>query len=234
MPLKEALILAGGLGTRLRPIVPDIPKCMAPVSGRPFLQYLISYFQFAGIKRFVFSLGYQHELIEQFLHSSLAAHSFTSVIEVEPLGTGGAILLAATKMKDESVLVANGDTLFKIDISELSMFHKHNDADCTVCLKPMQSFDRYGAVILRKDFTIEKFEEKKYYDNGLISGGVYALQIPRFFHYSLPQKFSFEKDFLEANSGRRKFMGFVQDKYFIDIGVPADYFRAQAELKEEI
>src|SRR6476469_3101676 len=103
------IILAGGLGTRLRDTVPDLPKCMAPVAGRPFLSYVIDYLRMQGIERFIFSLGYRWGLIEEFLQKEYPSLDYTSVIEEEPLGTGGGIRLAIEKVISNNVLVANGD-----------------------------------------------------------------------------------------------------------------------------
>jgi len=111
---KEAIILAGGLGTRLRDAVPDLPKCMAPVAGRPFVSFVIDYLRMQGIERFIFSLGYKSGVIEEFLQKEYPTLDYTSVIEPEPLGTGGAIRLAIQKTVSRNIVVANGDTLFKI------------------------------------------------------------------------------------------------------------------------
>src|SRR5258706_6630752 len=118
----EAIILAGGLGTRLRNSVPDLPKCMAPVAGRPFLFYVINYLRSQRIEKFIFSLGYKHEVIEEWLAEQFATLDYQCVIEEEPLGTGGAILLACKKTTQKNVLIANGDTLFKINAERLISF----------------------------------------------------------------------------------------------------------------
>lgn len=233
MAIKEAIILAGGLGTRLRSAVPDVPKCMAPVAGRPFLHYVISYYQSQGIEKFIFSLGYMHEIIEKYIATILPTTNYQLSTEKEPLGTGGAIRLACEKATEKTVLVLNGDTFFKIKSDKLSSFHNMCGADCTLSLKPMKNFDRYGVVELNKDYSIKDFQEKKYYENGLINGGVYALHAARFLEESLPDKFSFEKDYLEKFYISRHMFGVAQDEYFIDIGIPEDYERAQVEMKNE-
>src|ERR1700753_2698946 len=101
----EAIVLAGGLGTRLRDAVPDVPKCMAPVAGRPFLFHVINYLRSEGIERFIFSLGYRHEVIERYLETEFATLNYECIIETEPLGTGGAILGSLIKCRGEHVLV---------------------------------------------------------------------------------------------------------------------------------
>jgi len=234
MPIKEAIILAGGLGTRLRSAVPELPKCMAPVAGKPFLFYVISYLQRQGIEQFIFALGYKSELFEDFIHSILPNKNFQLSIEEEPLGTGGAIKLACNKTTEGSILATNGDTLFEIDVKNLSAFHDSRNADCTLSLKPMKNFDRYGVVELNTDSSIKSFHEKKFYETGLINGGVYALNARKFLSENLPEKFSFEKDYLENLFASRKMFGVVQDEYFIDIGIPEDYQRAQEELESKM
>jgi D-glycero-alpha-D-manno-heptose 1-phosphate guanylyltransferase len=230
MQIKEAIILAGGLGTRLRSAVPDLPKCMAPVKGKPFLSYVIGYYTNQGIEKFIFSLGYKNNLITDYLLQHFSKLDYTTVVETEPLGTGGAIKLACTKAVEKTVLVLNGDTLFKIQADKLAAFHHLCGAHCTLSLKPMHQFSRYGVVELNRDYRIKSFREKQYYEEGLINGGVYALHAGRFLEEPLPEKFSFEKDYLEQFFDKRRIFGVVQDEYFIDIGIPEDYERAQLEL----
>ncbi|MDP4265142.1 MAG: HAD-IIIA family hydrolase [Bacteroidota bacterium] len=228
----EGIILAGGLGTRLRDTVPDWPKCMAPVADRPFLFYVINYLRGQGIEKFIFSLGYKHEIIEEYLLTQFATLNFQCVIEEEPLGTGGAILAACKKATEKNVLVANGDTLFKVNIENLIALHFDREADCTLALKPMTHFDRYGVVELDRTDAVYEFREKQFYESGLINGGIYILDREKFVSEKLPGKFSFEKDYLEKLYKERKFYGLVDDGYFIDIGVPEDYNRAQEELRQ--
>jgi D-glycero-alpha-D-manno-heptose 1-phosphate guanylyltransferase len=253
--IREAIILAGGLGTRLRSVIPDLPKCMAPVAGKPFVSYVIDYFRRQGIEKFVFALGYKSEAFEDFLRAEFSAGtarsaagaqaggvndgpsfpvtppaSYSLSVEKEPLGTGGAIRLACRQVSDKNVLVLNGDTFFRIDLAELADFHHRQAAHCTLCLKPMKNFDRYGVVELGPQQGILHFREKQFYQEGLINGGVYALDADRFRAEDLPEKFSFEKDWLEKFHDSRVMSGLIQDEYFIDIGIPEDYERAQKEL----
>jgi D-glycero-alpha-D-manno-heptose 1-phosphate guanylyltransferase len=230
--VKEAIILAGGLGTRLREALPDLPKCMAPVNGRAFLFYVINYLRMQGIEKFIFSLGYKHEVVEAYLISEFPTLDFQCVVEKEPLGTGGAILASCYKASEQTVLVVNGDTIFKADIEKAFRAHIKNDSDCTLLLKPMENFDRYGVVELNEDDSIKHFSEKQFYKSGLINGGVYILNTEQLLGEELPSKFSFEKDYLEKYFDTRKIYGTVQDEYFIDIGIPEDFLRAQHELKQ--
>jgi D-glycero-alpha-D-manno-heptose 1-phosphate guanylyltransferase len=229
--VKEAIILAGGLGTRLREAVPDLPKCMAPVAGKPFLSYVIDHLRMQGVERFIFSLGYRWGLIEEYLQKEYTTLNYTSVIEVDPLGTGGAIRLAIQKFASGNIVIANGDTLFKVNFNEISKTHLANNAECTLALKPMQNFDRYGVVETDANGKIISFQEKKQYQNGLINGGVYIVNKEKFESRSLPEKFSFEKDYLEKFCDEGNFYGSIHDGYFIDIGIPEDYQRAQHELR---
>ena len=231
MVISEAIILAGGLGTRLKSTVPDLPKCLAPVAGKPFLCYLISHLQSQGITHFIFSLGYKSEMVEEFLQKEFPSLFLKTSIETEPLGTGGAIKKALEKAKEKSVLIANGDTLFKIDVPLLTGFHTLSGANCTLSLKPMKNFDRYSIVEADADNVITSFKEKQYVESGCINGGMYALHKNKFLDEELPDKFSFEKDYLEKYYTKRRMFGLVQDEYFIDIGIPEDYERAQEELK---
>jgi D-glycero-alpha-D-manno-heptose 1-phosphate guanylyltransferase len=227
---RTAIILAGGFGTRLREAVPDLPKVMAPVAGRPFFSHVIDTLRMQGISRFVFSLGYKAEIIEQYLKQKYPTLDYEAVIEDEPLGTGGGIRLALQKLKQENALIVNGDTLFKIDVSNLFAQHQQHEAECTLALKPMKNFDRYGVVQIDAEGRILSFHEKKHYDEGLINGGVYLLNKERFFKRSFPLKFSFERDYLETFCKEGVFFSSVQDSYFIDIGIPADYEKAQLDL----
>ena len=229
--IREAIILAGGLGTRLREKVPDLPKCMAPVAGEPFLVHVIRHLLSQGIERFIFSLGYKHELIESFLASDFAYLDYTCVLEDEPLGTGGAIRKACGQAHESQVLVVNGDTLFRVDLPSLYAFHCSVHAICTLALKPMVEFDRYGLVIANEQGVIERFAEKNYYPSGLINGGVYLLDRLALLGQPFPEKFSFEKDYLEKQTGRGRLYGQSQNGYFIDIGIPSDYEKAQEDLK---
>lgn len=226
----QAIILAGGLGTRLRSVVSDLPKCMAPVAGKPFLHYVIEYLKNQGIKKFIFATGYKSEAIENWLQSNLSSGSYQLSTEQEPLGTGGAIKLACKKATEENVLIVNGDTLFNVHINEIEQPHFNKKVDCTLALKPMKDFDRYGVVELKEDNTISSFKEKQFYESGLINGGVYLLNVQSFLNEQLPEKFSFEKDYLEKLYNNRKFFGLIQNQYFIDIGIPEDFEKAQTEL----
>ena len=228
---KEAIILAGGLGTRLREAVPDLPKCMAPVAGWPFLHFVINHLRMQGIQKLIFSLGYKHEAILDFLNKEFKTLNYDYVIEEEPLGTGGAIAYAMQKTTGENTFVVNGDTLFRFNAAEMRRVHLSSNAECTLALKPMKNFNRYGVVEVNSQNYITSFKEKQQYDDGLINAGVYLINKDKFLANSLPGKFSFEKDYLEKYINEKTLSGLPQDAYFIDIGIPEDFSRAQNELQ---
>jgi D-glycero-alpha-D-manno-heptose 1-phosphate guanylyltransferase len=226
----EAIILAGGLGTRLRSVVSDVPKCMAPVNGTPFLTFIINDLIKQGIERFIFSLGYKSESIIDFAEAQYKNLDKVYVIEKEPLGTGGAIKKACKEVQGEKVLVLNGDTLFDIDVQELADIHVKQKAQCTIALKPMTNFSRYGSVETNSNAMVTAFNEKQFCKKGLINGGIYVLNAKQFLQQPLPEIFSFEKEYLEKNINTHHLNGIAFDDYFIDIGIPEDYEKAQQEL----
>ena len=227
--INEAIVLAGGLGTRLQAVVPDLPKSLAPVAGKPFLAYLLDYSKKQNIQKFIFALGHKTEQIEAFVKKYLPEGTYTFSVEGEPLGTGGAIYKACKLASTPNTIVINADTFFGISFQNLSIIHELRKAACTMSLKPMTSFNRYGAVEIHKQ-VITGFSEKKHHASGLINGGVYALSTEAFLQKSFPAVFSFEKDYLEKEFSGRQIMGMISDAYFIDIGIPEDYQRAQEEL----
>ena len=222
----EAIILAGGLGTRLRSVVSEVPKCMAPVDGRPFLQYMLEWLSRYDVSHVVLSVGYLKEVIFSFMDSRACPFEISYAVEEEPLGTGGGIRLALTKCREDRVIVLNGDTFFDVDLDALSF-----TAPVTLALKPMRNFDRYGAVDWDGEL-VTGFHEKAACAEGLINGGVYALVRSQLDFAFQPKRFSFEKDLLEPLAAAHLVAGQVQDGYFIDIGIPEDYARAQRELPE--
>ena len=228
--MKECIILAGGLGTRLRTVVADLPKCMAPVAGRPFIDYVIDYFSTQGIEKFVLALGYKAEVIIGHIEAHYPTLDVQYSIEIEPLGTGGAIKKGCGLLHGEMAIVTNGDTLYKVDIQKAASDFRKEPTDCILLLKPMQQFERYGVVEVNEDNKIVAFKEKQFYERGLINGGVYLLNVATFIKEPLAEKCSFEKDYLEALYEQRNMYGIIQDAYFIDIGIPEDFERAQVEL----
>jgi D-glycero-alpha-D-manno-heptose 1-phosphate guanylyltransferase len=229
--MNEAIILAGGLGTRLRSAVPHLPKCMATVAGKPFIYYVIRYYQEQGVSKFIFCLGYKHQLIEAYLQESFNDLNYIVTVEREPLGTGGAIYQGALKVTAKNAIVLNGDTFFEVNVKELSSFHENKHSDCTLSLKEMKDTDRYGVVETASDGRITSFKEKNFYEHAVINGGVYALDVDSFLKEKFPEKFSFEKDYFEKYYRVKQMYGLKQNGYFIDIGIPEDYSKAQHDFK---
>jgi len=223
--VKEAIVLAGGLGTRLKKIVSNVPKPMADVNGKPFLEYLLQFLAKRGIKKVVLSVGYQYWVIRDYFGSSFLDMEVLYSIEKELLGTGGGIKKSLKLIESENTLIVNGDTYFDIDLAELFSFHKKKNSALTVALKPMKDFSRYGSVVIDNYGRITGFREKGYHKYGLINGGIYLLDKSIFLELNLPEKFSFEKDFLQEYYKTLPFYGKVFHNYFIDIGIPKDYER---------
>ena len=226
----ECVVLAGGKGTRLRSVVSDLPKCMAPVAGRPFLAWLLDDLREAGFDHIILSLGYKHEAVEAWVASRPDRDSITCVVEEEPLGTGGGVRLALRQAREDAVFILNGDTFFGVDYPDMQAFHRQSGAQATLALKPLRDFDRYGEVTLDGEGRITAFREKRPCAEGLINGGVYLLQ--RDALAEMPERFSLEKDYFEPKAESAGLAGFRSEGYFIDIGIPADYARAQRDFAD--
>ncbi|NDW18065.1 D-mannose-1-phosphate guanyltransferase [Dysgonomonas sp. 216] len=229
--MKECIILAGGFGTRLQSVVKDVPKCMAEVAGKPFLTYILKYLEEQQFSHIILSLGYKADIILEWLNVNKFRFEISYVIEEKPLGTGGAIKYAMTKAKGEQVFVMNGDTFFAVNLTELLSFGNKKNADISLSLKPMTNFDRYGSVDIDYEERIINFNEKAFCNTGLINGGTYLINKKIFNSLSLPDKFSFEKDILENKDIGLKMYGYVEDQYFIDIGIPSDFEKANSDFK---
>jgi len=225
----EAVILAGGMGTRLREVIADVPKPMAPVNDKPFLYYIFQWLKQYPVDKIILSAGYKAEHIIRYFGNNVFDIPVEYVIEEKPLGTGGAVKYAIKKSSGENLLILNGDTYFPIDVNRFYSVHVNNDIMFSVALKPMNNFSRYGSVECNGDI-ITKFNEKKYCSQGLINGGIYLVNKKFFESKKLPEVFSLEKDVLEKEAGSSALKGMVFDDEFIDIGIPDDYFRAAALL----
>jgi D-glycero-alpha-D-manno-heptose 1-phosphate guanylyltransferase len=151
-------------------------------------------------------------------------------VERSPLGTGGAIALGMEKVEEDEVFIINGDTFFNINLKEFREFHIKQNRKISLALKPMVNFDRYGKVELDNTNRIIKFFEKQSTSKGLINAGIYFADKNLTRLFPRTKKFSFEKDFLEMKLDKLNVGGYVADKYFIDIGIPDDFNRAQTEL----
>lgn len=227
--IREAIVLAGGFGTRLQTVVSEVPKPMAPVAGKPFLQYILDYLIEQEIQHAILAVGYLREVIINHFGNQYRSLRITYSVEEEALGTGGGILQACKYADGDEVFVINGDTFFQVDLSALAATHTEKNALLTVALKRMEKFDRYGTVDVNADGKIIGFLEKQYLDEGLINGGIYCLHTS-VFPKNIAAKFSFEKEILEKEIVNGRIYGLRSEGYFIDIGIPEDYARAQIDF----
>lgn len=224
--MMEVIILAGGLGTRLRDVIRDIPKPMAPVAGRPFLYYILDWIRRYPVHKVIISAGYRAEAIKDHFGSRVFEIPLEYVIEEKPLGTGGAVKYAFQKTNGKDVIVLNGDTWFPLDLCRLTGFHSSEDSLLTLALKRMFDSDRYGTVSLEGN-TVLKFNEKNHCEEGLINGGIYVINRKFVESWQMPELFSLEKDILERNAGKSFMKGMIFDAPFLDIGIPEDYEKAE-------
>ena len=222
----EAIILAGGMGTRLRQVVPDLPKPMAPVAGRPFLASVLDRLIDAGFERAVLAVGYKHEAISKHFgghhHNLLLNYSVESL----PLGTGGAIRLAADQVTQYPVFVLNGDTYLELDYQAMLAAHQRARASLSVAVCRVPDVSRYGALELEGD-VIQGFQEKGRTGPGYINAGVYLLSADVMKRIPAGEAFSFEQQLLVPQVRELWPRAFLTEGRFIDIGIPEDYDRAQ-------
>jgi len=222
----EAIVLAGGLGTRLRGVVHNVPKPMAPVQGRPFLALVLDQLVAAGFKAAIFAAGYRHEAIRSYFGDVYRGLALRYSVEREPLGTGGAIRLACDQAQARDVFVLNGDTYLELDFRAMLESHSHAGAMFTMAICRVPEIARYGALELRDD-RVQRFLEKGRSGPGWINGGTYVLG-PDLRARLRPQgAFSFEHDLLEPEVESIRPLAFRSFGLFIDIGIPEDYARAQ-------
>lgn len=232
--MTSAVILAGGLGTRLRSAVPDLPKPMAPIAGRPFLEYQLDYWIAQGVGRFVLSVGYRHEAIREHFGVRYKGAELDYAIERQPLGTGGGFLLAAEKVgREKPFLLLNGDTYFAADWGVLSAYAQEHEADWCFALFRASGDGRYMGVEVSPQGRITSLRSGAAQGARLANGGVYWVH-PRVLQkgYVLPDRMiSLEDDvFPGALASGQRLFGIECAGTFIDIGMPEDYQRAAALL----
>ncbi len=226
-PSLQAIILAGGLGTRLRSVVPDLPKPMAPVAGQPFLAHILDALVEAGFATVVLAVGYRHEVIRQHFGHAYRGLPLTYSVESSPLGTGGAIRLAAPHLKADPVFVLNGDTYLTLDYRAMHAAHLSAGVRLSVAVCAVLDVGRYGSVEVRAD-RIVGFREKGHSGPGLINAGTYLIGAELIAQIPEGRPHSFEQDLLVPQVATLRPLAFLTQGRFIDIGVPADYARAQA------
>lgn len=225
----EAIVLAGGLGTRLAGRLNGVPKPMVSIAGRPFLEVLLKQLKRAGCERVVLSVGHLHNVIQDFFGASFNGMHLEYAIESVPLGTGGAIRLALQQAQEESVLVLNGDTFLDADYKALLRFHAIEQSSLTIAIAHVANAARYGRMQVN-DNRIVGFEEKGRSGPGWINAGAYAIGRNFEWPLALPEKFSFEFDILSPEIGRLLPAAYPVNGFFLDIGLPEDLDRAQTEL----
>ena len=228
----DVIILAGGLGTRLRSVVSEVPKCMALVCGKPFLYFILEYLKRYDIQKVILSVGYLREKIFDWIEAEKDNYPFTFdyAVEESPLGTGGGIKLALTKCTSKQVIILNGDTFFDVNLTEILDNHIKSQKPITIALKPMRNFERYGNVRLDENGNVVEFQEKLFCAEGQINGGIYVINRENDLMSGLPEKFSFETEVLQKQSKLMNINGCKYYNYFIDIGIPEDYSKANEDF----
>lgn len=229
----QAVLLAGGLGTRLRSVVSDRPKPMALIEDKPFMEYVVLELKKHGVTEIIFAVGYKGSMVEEyFKDGSQWEIKVSYAYEEELLGTAGAIKNAGQKVTDERFLVLNADTFYQIDYNRLTALGKERDLDMALVLREVPDVSRYGQAVL-EDGWLKTFDEKiEDKCQGTINGGVYYLR--RSLLDAIPEgKVSLEHDMIPKwLSEGKKLGGIVNDGYFIDIGVPEDYYRFMEDIKK--
>ena len=224
----EAIVLAGGFGTRLRQVVADVPKPMAPIAGRPFLEILLGSLARKGFARVVLSLGFMAEKISDHFGARFAGMDVAYVVEDAPLGTGGAIRLALEACTQDHVFVFNGDTYLDLEVQSLEQRWQAKRHQVVVG-RQVPDTTRYGRLVVDGG-CITGFAEKGISGPGLINAGCYVLAADALARFPLNQPFSIETDYLVPEVTCGTVDVFVTEGMFIDIGIPEDYARAQTLL----
>lgn len=219
----EVIILSGGLGTRLNGVIKDIPKVMAPINNKPFLEYILDDLNQQKINKVVLATGYKKKYIKDYFGKYYKNILIEYSEEEYPLGTGGAIRKALTKTTADDVIVMNGDIYTKLNFVELYKCHlNNNEKNITLALKEMRNFDRYGSVTVLNNI-ITEFNEKKFVLKGYMSVGCYVFNRKILDSFDINTKFSIENDFFAKYVKKLKFKPYFYDNIFIDIGIPKDY-----------
>jgi len=224
----EAVILAGGLGTRLRAVVQDVPKPMAPIAGRPFLEILLANLSRQGFRRVILSVGYMADSIVDYFGTHFGNLELQYAIEEEPLGTGGALSEALRHCTSDHAFVFNGDTFLDLEVGAMEGIWQQ-DRLPVIALREVPDTSRYGRVEL-DGRRVVNFGEKTNAGPGRINAGCYVLPVDILADFKSPAPFSFEADFLRYAIRDTEFVGFVSNGLFIDIGIPEDFVRAQTML----
>jgi D-glycero-alpha-D-manno-heptose 1-phosphate guanylyltransferase len=224
----QAIVLAGGFGTRLRQVVADVPKPMAPVAGRPFLELVLNNLASKGFSKVVLSVGFMAEKISTHFGDSYARMELAYAIEDHPLGTGGGVRMAMNHIIDDHVFVFNGDTFLDLEVAMVEQLWQERKRPIIIG-REVPDTARYGRLI-SSNGVAKGFAEKGVIGPGLINAGCYVLFRAQLNNFAQNIPFSLEADFLSPAVARGEFDVFVTTGAFIDIGIPEDYARAQTEL----
>jgi NDP-sugar pyrophosphorylase family protein len=221
-----AVVLAGGMGTRLRSVVADRPKVLAPVAGRPFLTYLLDQIATTGIRRVVLSTGYMAEQFGTAIGDSYRGLEIVYAPEKSPLGTGGAIKYAGDFASAEQLLILNGDSYCDANLSQYIDWHVAGGHDVSLLLAKVNDTSRYGTVEFGTDGRVTAFLEKQpEHKSGYINAGLYLLRRPML--DDIPDgASSIERDVFPIWLKKTSIMAWLTDGAFIDIGIPSDYERS--------
>lgn len=226
MGSEEAIVLAGGFGTRLRSVVSDVPKPLAPVAGRPFLAWVLDQLAEGGMRRVILAVGYRSGQIREAIGDRWAGMSVVYSNEDRPLGTGGAVRNAAGHLSGQGVHVINGDTFLRYRPAELEHFTRSSSSTMGIALAHVDDVARYGAVSMVGD-KVAGFREKGEHGPGWINAGCYYFSAAALAGLPDDDAFSLESTVLSCLAPRGEIAGFTATAGFIDIGIPEDYQRAQ-------
>ena len=224
----EAIVLAGGLGTRLKKIVPNLPKPMADINGKPFLEIILQKLSIQGFKRIILSTCYKSKIIEDYFGRKFKDMEIIYSVEEKPLGTGGAIKKSLEMCNLSNIFIFNGDTYLEIDFNQLNKFMKKDNRNILVCTE-VKDVSRYGSVIINEGHIIE-LKEKNNSGKGFINAGCYVLRKDIFHDYNETYNFNFEKEFLQKLIKNKDIIPYEVNGMFIDIGIPEDYLKAKKYL----
>jgi len=223
----EAIILAGGFGTRLRSVVSAVPKPMAPIAGRPFLHLLINVLKRKGISKAILSVGYMADVITSYFDQHPVGIDVIFEIEQKPLGTGGAIAAALRHASNDTVFVFNGDTYLDLDVRSVAAMWP-GDRSPIVVGRSVSDTERFGRMDIVGD-RVASFIGSGHKGRGVVNAGCYLVPREIFLDKKMPEAFSFESDFL-ALLPPLTLRAHISTGQFIDIGIPEDYRLAQSEL----
>jgi D-glycero-alpha-D-manno-heptose 1-phosphate guanylyltransferase len=226
----KAIVLCGGLGTRLGELTRALPKPLVEVAGRPFLAWVLDQLRDGGIDEFVLAVSFHWEKIRDAIGTEWRGAPVSYSVEPEPLGTGGAIRRALRQSGADEAIATNGDTLLKFDALQLMQFAREKGADIGLALKQVPDAGRFGKVVADASGRIASFEEKGAQGAGLINAGLYYVKASALDAVEA-ERFSFEQDVLKPGCERYALYGLPTDAYFIDMGVPEDLMRAREDLE---